>query len=437
MDVDKILRDNGYSRHENFGEMARWASGQKFKSAADLLQGVNKKYGLPQVRHEMNTNPAPYKKFFGSLNIEQGAIDQLETALSIPVAVQGAAMPDMHVGYSMPIGGVVALDRAVSPSFVGLDIGCRMHCSIWNFDPIDHIADDDRKNGLLDMIKRSTSFGVNSSGKKHEHPVMHDKAWNATKLLRDNKQKAAIQLGSSGGGNHFCDLMLGTWTDTGKNFMALVTHSGSRGMGKIIAEYYVKLADSLTSLEYNVPKGYGWLKFGSLAADEYWEAMQLMGRYAQANHEVIHQNFWKEFGKEPDEVFENHHNFAWEENGLVVHRKGATPAGSGVVGIIPGSCGTYSYIVKGLGNPDSLYSASHGAGRTMSRTKAKTLYNPQEDKDIMTGILTSGVAHDESVMAYKDIERVMDAQKNLVETLAFMSPMIVVMGGLEKTDDGD
>lgn len=436
MNIDSILRQNGYSKHPKFGDMARWASTQGFKTEREMIEGVRIKFGMPVEKRSMHSNPAPYKKFFGTLRIEDAAINQLETALSIPVAVNGAAMPDMHVGYSMPIGGVVALDNAVSPSFVGLDIGCRMHASIWDFDPVDYLADEKRKDMLSKMLQ-STSFGVNSSGDLPYHPIMKDKRWNSSNFMRDRVHKASVQLGSSGGGNHFCDLMLGTWTATGKNFMALVTHSGSRGTGKDIATYYSKLADGLTSIEYNVPAGYGWFDLSSANGKAYWEAMQLMGDYARANHEVIHQKFWNLFRKEPDTVYENHHNFAWEENGLIVHRKGATPAAKGLIGIIPGSCGTYSYIVEGLGNPESLYSASHGAGRTMSRSKAKSVYNEEEDKDVMRGILTHGVAHDESVMAYKDIEQVMGAQADLVKTVAYMSPLVVVMGGLVKTDDGD
>jgi tRNA-splicing ligase RtcB len=166
----------------------------------------------------------------------------------------------------------------------------------------------------------------------------------------------------------------------------------------------------------------------------------LMGRYAQANHEIIHQRFLRTAGFGRKVVHYNQHNFAWvDPQGRVVHRKGATPAAAGQVGIIPGSSGSESYLVVGKGNPDSWFSASHGAGRPYSRSEAKRRYDAGAFQKHMhaNGITFSGVAADETVAAYKDIHKVIAAQADLIDIQAVMTPKVVVMGGSVQTDDGD
>jgi len=170
-----------------------------------------------------------------------------------------------------------------------------------------------------------------------------------------------------------------------------------------------------------------------------------MGDYASANHELIHHHFAKEAGLEILTSYENHHNFAWEKTGndgrkLIIHRKGATPAEKGVVGIIPGSMGTPSYLVEGLGSKESLWSSSHGAGRISSRTQAKKNHDEREYRRFLKekDILTIGVARDETYQCYKDIDRVMELQEGeLVDSVAIMHPRVVIMGGGRKSDDGD
>jgi tRNA-splicing ligase RtcB len=241
----------------------------------------------------------------------------------------------------------------------------------------------------------------------------------------------------------------------GAEFAALLTHSGSRGVGHAMATHYSSLAAERTNLiARGIPKEYAWLNIDDDAGREYLQVMRLMGRYAQANHHLIHAHFLRRTGLSalpvkgsavelphvttPFTVIENHHNFAWVEGDLVIHRKGATPAGRDVAGLIPGSSGTKSYLVKGLSNPDSLESSSHGAGRPFSRTEAKRRHDPEFFRTWMADhdILYKGVAPDETLMAYKDIETVIGLQTGvLVDIVAEMFPVAVQMGG--RSDDGD
>jgi tRNA-splicing ligase RtcB len=270
---------------------------------------------------------------------------------------------------------------------------------------------------------------------------MHLSMWGVIPVLKRLKNKAQSQLGSSGGGNHFADLCIGTWLDTDKKFVALMTHSGSRGTGHQIATHYSKLADEYASKKLRgLKKGHGWLDMDSDLGREYFIAMSMMGMYAAANHELIHADFAKTAGVTAQEVVSNRHNYAWYAPGAgeMVHRKGATPAHAGEFGIIPGSSGSASYIVQGLGNPDSVYSSSHGAGRPFSRTQAKLQHNAVNFETHMTerGVLYAGIAPDETFMAYKDIEEVMAVQDGvLLKRVARLEPKIVLMGG--KSDDGD
>lgn len=386
-------------------------------------------------------------------DIDQEAYDQLEKACSLPVSISGALMPDAHVGYALPVGGVAALDNAVSPAFVGFDIACRMKMSILDISPDEF---EEARESMAKILKRVTGFGVGSnfSDGKRDHPVMNDPRWNEIDKAKELKSKAAKQLGSSGGGNHFADLMAGTVTREkewlplrkGEQFVALITHSGSRGTGYQIASHYKNIAEKKTQQQHKgISKNYAWLSLDDEAGAEYWEAMQLMGEYASANHELIHNHFAKGADVQLLAEYENHHNFAWKKIGkngerMVIHRKGATPAEKGVVGIIPGSMGTPSYLVEGLGDEDSLWSSAHGAGRISSRTQAKKNHDEKAYREFLdkNDILTIGVAKDETYQCYKDIGRVMSLQEGkLVESVAEMNPRVVVMAGGRRSDDGD
>jgi tRNA-splicing ligase RtcB len=204
-------------------------------------------------------------------------------------------------------------------------------------------------------------------------------------------------------------------------------------VGFAIAQHYIRVAAQETARHAQVPKMYEWLDLDGEAGQEYWAAMELAGAFAQANHEVIHQLYARRSGLTPLAVIQNHHNFAWRQGDLVLHRKGATPAEQGVLGIIPGSMATPSYIVAGRGNADALASSSHGAGRRGSRTQARNTISPAEVKRLLKqqDVLVEGLSVDEAPQAYKDIERVMALQvaAGLVTPLARMRPVAVIMAG--------
>jgi tRNA-splicing ligase RtcB len=447
MDTNKLLRDAGINDPAAFQFAATLR--KQGQSSDQILQAVQKEFEI-EDKLEMRPGPADFN-IFGEIGVDvpHGALDQMQTVMRIPPAITGALMPDAHHGYALPIGGVVVLDNAVSPSFVGYDIACRMMVSILDITPQEFLKNRQKIFSDMQTVSR---FGVGSeftrSGAR-EHEVMDDYLWRHLPHLEKLRNTAIRQLGSSGGGNHFFDALIGEvvtpshhltvdgelqYLPEGALFVAIMTHSGSRGAGHKSATHYLKLAKKETEARARgIPKGYEWLSLDTQAGQEYWSVMQLMGLYAQANHQLIHAHFSKESGISRIIQHENHHNFAWlGDNMSVTHRKGATPAHIGQVGIIPGSSGTPSYLVEGLGNPMSLYSSSHGAGRPFSRKEAKSRHSPDLYSAHMQvkDILTDGVAPDETFMAYKDIERVIQLQDGLlVKVLAKMYPKIVIMGG--------
>jgi tRNA-splicing ligase RtcB len=381
---------------------------------------------------------------FGAENIEKGALDQMNMAMRLPVSIAGALMPDAHQGYGLPIGGVLATRNAIIPYGVGVDIGCRMALSIFDISET-HFLENAAfyKKILLEHTRFGSGNGF-EAGKRVEHAVLDRPEFKLTNFIYALKDRAYHQLGSSGSGNHFVewgiiefaerDAALGI--EKGK-YLALLTHSGSRGMGAMIAGYYTKLAKSLCKLP-PAAANLAYLDMNSEAGQEYWLAMNLAGDYASACHEVIHQKMALSTGATLLAKVENHHNFAWKEilNGeeLIVHRKGATPASKGVMGIIPGSMTAPGFLVRGLGKTEAVNSASHGAGRQMSRTQAIKNIKKAEFKAILKnmGVTLIGAGLDEAPMAYKDIRKVMAAQEDLVSTVATFYPKMVRMA-----DDGN
>ena len=256
--------------------------------------------------------------------------------------------------------------------------------------------------------------------------------------MKNLQRKAQRQLGSSGSGNHFVEFGIAELKDDNKlnipagRYLSILSHSGSRGLGATIANHYTKLAQEFCPLPREV-KHLAWLDLNTEEGQEYWLAMNLAGDYASACHDRIHINLAKALGIKPIAKVENHHNFAWKEihNGeeLMVHRKGATPAGKDVLGIIPGSMTAPGFIVSGKGEPASLNSASHGAGRLLSRTKAKQSITNSALKKMLKseGIELIGGGLDEAPIAYKDIHQVMKSQKQLVNVEGTFFPKIVRM----------
>ena len=377
-------------------------------------------------------------------NLDPNSIEQMERACRLPVAVAGALMPDAHVGYGLPIGGVLATDNAVIPYAVGVDIACRMKLSVLDL-PIKML--DSQSDRLAAAIEVETRFGVGVAFKHpHQHEVM-DADWSVSPVTRQHKDKAWKQLGTSGSGNHFVEFGIFSVDNNELDlepgeYLALLSHSGSRGTGALVADHYSKLA---RRLHPELPKELShlaWLEIESAPGREYWAAMELMGRYAAANHALIHQFVAKRLGAKVLLDIENHHNFAWREKHfgkqVVVHRKGAIPAQTGVQGIIPGSMASPAYVVRGKGHPDALDSAAHGAGRVMSRKQAKKTFTWHEARRVLrekkVKLISAGL--DEVPMVYKNIDEVMQAQTELVEIIARFDPRLVKMAPAGQRPEG-
>lgn len=376
---------------------------------------------------------------FGQEHIEEGAMHQMYQAAKLPVSVAGALMPDAHSGYGLPIGGVLATENAVIPYGVGVDIGCRMCLSIFDVNPKELHS---REAYFTRELQEATLFGSGAQFEQAaDHEVMDNELFYQLPLLKKMHGRVWKQLGSSGSGNHFAefgiveigekDAVLGVEAGL---YLGFLTHSGSRGLGANIANHYTKIAISQRHLPQEA-KNLAWLNMHEEAGIEYWHAMNLAGDYASACHHIIHGKIAKQMGRRPLQMVENHHNFAWKEKwegkDVIVHRKGATPAGKDVLGIIPGSMTADGFIVKGKGEAASVNSASHGAGRKMSRSRAMVSVTEKQFRDELNkyGVKLLGGGLDESPFAYKDINEVMQSQRSLVDVIGKFTPKIVKMDG--------
>ena len=382
--------------------------------------------------YDLLNEPLAYKTY-GSKHIETLAKQQMNLAMRLPVTLAGALMPDAHAGYGLPIGGVLATDNAVIPYAVGVDIGCRMSLTLFD-------AGEDflrrYSHQMKEALKEFTHFGMDGGLPfVQEHEVLDREEFRMTELLRGLHGKAVRQLGSSGGGNHFvefgrislqADNVLGVPEGS---YAALLSHSGSRGLGAAIAKHYSLLARDICRLPREA-QHFAWLGLDTEEGQEYWLSMNLAG----ACHERIHLNLAKALGLKPLANVNNHHNFAWKEElasgqTAIVHRKGATPAQKALPGLIPGSMATPGYLVCGKGVGEALCSASHGAGRAMSRQKAKDSFTQSALKKYLSqaGVTLIGGSVEEMPLAYKDIDRVMQTQEALVEIQGTFMPCIVRM----------
>lgn len=407
--------------------------------AAELLRPLDETIAL-------NVDGKFYQ-IYGAEAIEQGALQQMETAMKLPVTVAGALMPDAHQGYGLPIGGVLATNNTVIPYGVGVDIGCRMCMTIYDI-PTEKLQE--KREDFKKLLVNNTKFGQATFKKPKDHEIFERKEFSELQIVREMKDRAWQQIGSSGGGNHFVEFgiveisnAINEYNLAPGQYVAVLSHSGSRGLGANIARHYTKLAMDKCKLPQEA-KHLAWLDLNTEEGQEYWLAMNLAGDYASACHHQIHERMAIGLRETPLAMIENHHNFAWKEkdangNEIIVHRKGATPAGKGVLGIIPGSMATPGFIVRGKGLVESINSASHGAGRTMSRTKAKqTILQGHVNKFLKeAGVELIGSGLDEAPMAYKDIHQVMNYQKELVEVLGSFMPKIVRMCGDEKFQEVD
>ena len=387
-------------------------------------------------------DPIPYKKW--GQGLDANSIQQIENACSLSVSRKAALMPDAHSGYGLPIGGVLGCENAVIPYGVGVDIACRMKMTITDL-PVDTVTKNEPSacRDLDAALHKGTKFGTGQAWKRPHHHEVLDEDWTVTAVTREVRDRAVKQLGTSGSGNHFVEWGVVTLSDDSLGvekgqYVALLSHSGSRGAGARVCNRYTDIARKKAPAQirnHSQLRHLAWLDMDTSEGQEYWAAMNLMGRYASANHFVIHKNVVKLSGGHALATVENHHNFAWieEHDGkeLYVHRKGATPAGEGVLGVIPGNMADSAFIVRGRGSDDSLHSASHGAGRCMSRTAAKKAFNWKEWRDHLKAknvrLLAGGL--DEVPGAYKNIHDVMAAQSDLVEVVGEFMPRIVMMCG--------
>ncbi len=392
-------------------------------------------------------------------NCEDGAVKQAVNLAKHPVVFDHVAlMPDAHQGYGMPIGGVIAADNAVIPAAVGVDIGCGM-IAVETDIPAERFADMSLRRSFQERLKERIPVGEGVSHRETQNwegfeeytanNGMRSDLW-PSKLDRQN-------LGTLGGGNHFIELQKSTALDgsgdpEGGAKVWLMIHSGSRNLGKRIEEHYHKIANRLCT-RFRVPLADPDLAFLPIEERDghcYFSDMLFALRYAKENRRRMMEAMKEtvaEFVPEAGflRTIDIHHNYAACEEHfgrkVFVHRKGATSAKLDEIGVIPGSMGTASYIVRGLGNPDSFMSCSHGAGRRMSRIAASTTLTVEECDQAMDGIVCErwhpyrgyGKAKgrldlSEAPQAYKDIESVIDAERDLVEPLVRLVPMSSLKG---------
>ena len=420
--ADIAANPKNYSNHEFFAPIA--------EQFLDVIQ--TQEYELVNLKSE----PKPFE-IWGRKHIDSNTIHQMNQAMRLPCVEEGALMPDAHVGYGIPIGGVIATKNQLIPYAVGVDIGCRMSLTLFQ-EPASYISR--YKYEMKKALEEFTEFGsVSRQRFSNDHEVLESAVFNETTLLKQLHKKAQIQLGTSGSGNHFVEFGEVILNENNRlglpegNYLGLLTHSGSRGLGASIAQHYTKIAMDKCRLPKEV-RQLAWLNADSDEGMEYWISMNLAGEYAKACHDVIHENLAKALKLKPIKNVENHHNFAWKEvnsnqESRFVHRKGATPAKKGEFGIIPSSMSTPGYIVSGLGNENSLFSASHGAGRLMSRSKAKQTFTKKMMKQNLqeTGVTLIGGSVDEGSFAYKNGSAIMEAQQDLARVEGTFHPKIIRM----------
>jgi tRNA-splicing ligase RtcB len=411
--------------------------------ADDAVLGLIARQLLPKQKPEgaeiaLNQSGIVFN-IFGSEKVDQAAINQMNQAARLPVAVAGALMPDAHAGYGLPIGGVLATENAVIPYGVGVDIGCRMCLSVFDIDPKELTQ---KEQYFTRELKAATLFGAGRQfDETTDHAVLDREEFGQLDLLKGLQGRAARQLGSSGSGNHFVEFGIVEIDEpdavlnlANGRYLGLLSHSGSRGLGATIANHYTRIAKQKRRLPGEAGN-LAWLTLDEAEGIEYWLAMNLAGDYASACHQVIHDKIAAALGRQPITRVENHHNFAWKEifegRELIVHRKGATPAGKDVLGIIPGSMTAPGYIVKGRGEPAAVSSAAHGAGRKMSRTAAMHSISHELMQATLEeyGVTLLGGGLDEAPQAYKNIEEVMYSQRQLIDVLGRFMPKIVRMDG--------
>lgn len=367
-------------------------------------------------------------------NLEEGALQQAKNLANLDIAYKHIAiMPDSHQGYGMPIGGILASKEAIIPNAVGVDIGCGM-CSLrTNLEDID--IDDLKK--IMGRIRETIPVGFKHHNEKQDEKWMPPLEENLP-IVTKEFERGKYQIGTLGGGNHFVEIQKGS-----DGYIWIMVHSGSRNIGYTVANFYHKKAVEETKKRGgNIPKDLSYFLKGTEEYDDYFNEMNYCIDFALQNRKLMMERVKDAFEEFiPAVEFSNFinkpHNFAaWETHfgkKLMVHRKGATRAEKGEWGMIPGSQGTSSYLVKGKGSPLSFNSCSHGAGRVMSRAQARRSLDLKKE---VSHLKSMGVLHalrhkkdlDEAPSSYKDIKEVMALQKDLVEVKIELTPLAVVKG---------
>ena len=373
--------------------------------------------------------------------VEKSAMRQIENLTTLPFLFHHLAiMPDVHTGMGMPIGGVLACKDAVIPNAVGVDIGCGM-CAVKTNWKVADIPTDVLRKQIMRGIRKRIPLGMDHHKEAQDEkylPTGHD--IDKMEIVKRRQEYITKEVGTLGGGNHFIELQK---DETGT--LWIMIHSGSRNLGKLVGDYYNEKAKKLNERWYSVVSPDIRLSFLPLQTDEfnaYWQEMKYCVDFALCNRKLMMKRIEEvikdaipEIGFEP--MINIAHNYAaWERHygqDVIVHRKGATLAREGVIGIIPGSQGTASYIVEGLGNPESFCSCSHGAGRTLSRTAAIRDLNLKEEVERLDAL---GIIHairnqndmQESSGAYKDIETVIANEADLVKVKTRLLPVAVIKG---------
>ena len=380
---------------------------------------------------KIETERIPIKLWLKEL--EPGALQQAKDLANLSIAFRHIAiMPDAHQGYGMPIGGVMATKDSIIPNAVGVDIGCGM-CSLKTNHK--HIEQNDLKQ-IMSIIRKTVPVGF-----KH-HKNNQDESWMPARnedlpIVDQEYNKALKQIGTLGGGNHFIEIQKGS-----DGYVWIMVHSGSRNIGFTVANHYHKkaVAERAKRKDNNTPKDLSYFVRGTENYENYFNEMNYCIEFALQSRKLMMERVKKAFTEVLDDVeFSNFinkpHNFAaWEthfDTNLIVHRKGATRAEKGEWGMIPGSQGTSSFLVKGKGNPLSFNSCSHGAGRTMSRNQARRSLSLKDEVAKMNRL---GILHalrnkrdlDEAPSSYKDIQEVMALQEDLVDIQVELTPMAVI-----------
>jgi len=371
-------------------------------------------------------------------SIENGALDQARNLANLPFTFKHVAiMPDSHQGYGMPIGGVLATRGVIIPNAVGVDIGCGMCAAKTSLQHIDR----ERLQAIVNRIQETVPVGFHwHASPQDERSMPGRKSQDCMPVVWTQFEKALHQLGTLGGGNHFIEVQQGS-----DGHVWVMIHSGSRNVGKKVADHYNEVAVELNERWYSeVPKSHqlAFLPVGTPEAEQYQSEMEYCVDFALANRRLMMARVREAFlDLVPDVQFDPlvniAHNYVAMEHhfgeNVMVHRKGATQARQNQLGIIPGSQGTKSYIVRGKGNPDSFQSCSHGAGRQMGRKQAVRELNLEQQQALMNakGIIHSLASEkdlDEAPGAYKDIDAVMANQADLVDIVVELTPLAVIKG---------